>query len=218
MIIQSVSKGQVNPYGGDSRPYLEQKILIYTFSEFVSVSELRDHNISVLTWFHSHFVAKFCSQLFVFSQYCSVSPSHLGPTSSKGWLEQILKMSPSRTNTYFISLISCYTLPSLRWCISTAAVLIFATSSSLLPISISYTFSFMHPQRKISNGVRFGDLSGQATGPPLPIHLPGKWWSNHQRTGSVKCDGPPPSWYHRCRDCKGISSNIGITTSSMEFR
>ena len=149
---------------------------------------------------------------------CSVSPSLLAPTSSKGWLEQILKMSPYRTNTCFISLISCYTLPSLRWCISIAVVLIFATSSSLLPISVSYTFSFMQPQRKKSSGVRFGDLFRQTTGPPLPIHLPGKLWCNHRRTGSVKCDGVSSSWYHRCRDCKGISSNIGIITSSMEFR
>ena len=41
------------------------------------------------------YVAKFCSQRFVFS------PSLLAPTSSKGWLEQMLKMSPSRTNTCF---------------------------------------------------------------------------------------------------------------------
>ena len=30
--IQGVSEGQVNPYGGDSGPYLEQKILIHFFS------------------------------------------------------------------------------------------------------------------------------------------------------------------------------------------
>ena len=35
---------------------------------------------------------------------CLVSPSLLAPTSSKGWLEQMLKMSPSRTNTCFILL------------------------------------------------------------------------------------------------------------------
>ena len=29
--IQSVSNGQVNPYGGDSGPYLEQKILMHFF-------------------------------------------------------------------------------------------------------------------------------------------------------------------------------------------
>ena len=98
---------------------------------------------------------------------CLVSPSLLAPTNSKGWLEQMLKMSPSRTNTYFISLISCCTLPSLHWCISMEVVLIFATSSSLLPISISHTFYFMQPQRKKSNCVRFGDLSGQATDHPF---------------------------------------------------
>ena len=171
--------------------------------------DLRDHNTSVLTWFHGHFVAKFCSQLFIFSQLFS----------SKGWLEQMLKMSPTRTNTCFISLISCCTLPNLRWFISIAVVLIFPMSSYLLPISVSYTFPLIQPQWKKSNGVRSGDLASQATGLPLPIHLPGKWWSNHRRTESVKCAGTPSSWYHRCRrDCKGISFNIGITTSSMKFR
>ena len=77
----------------------------------------------------------------------------------------MLKMSTSRTNTCFstpsdLSL----TLPNPRWRISIAVVLIFPTSTSLLAISVLYTFSFMQPQRKKSNGVRPGDLAGQATG------------------------------------------------------
>ena len=30
-LIQGVSKGQVNPFGGESGPYLEQKFLIHFF-------------------------------------------------------------------------------------------------------------------------------------------------------------------------------------------
>ena len=134
--IQGVSKGQVNPYGGDPGPYLEQKMLIHFFpnsSPFPSYASIT--HLSSLDSMAILLLSSVVNCLYLVN--CSVSPSHLGPTSSKGWLEQLLKMSPSRTNTCFISLISCCTLPSLRWCICIAVVLIFAMSSSLLPISFS---------------------------------------------------------------------------------
>ena len=56
--------------------------------------------------------------------------------------------------------LSPLTLPNPRWRISIAVVLIFPTSTSLLAISVLYTFSFMQPQRKKFNGVRPGDFAG----------------------------------------------------------
>ena len=38
---------------------------------------------------------------------------------------------------------------------------------------VSYTRLFMGPHKKKSRGVKSGDLGGQGTGPPRPIHLLG---------------------------------------------
>ena len=43
------------------------------FSNSSPFPSYASYNTSVLAWFHGHFVAKFCSQLFVFSQLFSVS-------------------------------------------------------------------------------------------------------------------------------------------------
>ena len=151
----------------NSGPYLEQKILIHFFRIRPHFQVTRTLHVSVLIWFHCLLSLSSVINCLCLVN-CSVSPSLLSPTRSKVWLEQMLKMSPLvRTHASAHRLISRYTLPNPRWRISIAVVLIFATSSSLLAISVSY----MPPQRKKSSGVRSGNLSGQATGLPLPVTI-----------------------------------------------
>ena len=137
-----------------------------TFSEFVPVFELCEHN----TYLSSLDSTAILSLSSIVNCLClvnrSMSPSLLAPTRSKVWLDQMLKMSPSRTNTCFsppsdLSLhITQSALAYLRWsCVNLCNELFLAC----------YLRFFMQPQRKTSNGVRFGDLAGQATGLPLPV-------------------------------------------------
>ena len=51
-----------------------------------------------------------------------------------------------------------------------AATVILVTRSSSVSTTVSYSSCFMWPERKKSRHVRSGDLGGQTTGPPRPIH------------------------------------------------
>ena len=56
---------------------------------------------------------------------------------------------------------------------SPAATTILAIKDCSDSPGVSYTRLFMGPHKKKSRGVKSGDLGGQGTGPPRPIHLLG---------------------------------------------
>ena len=57
--------------------------------------------------------------------------------------------------------------------VSPAATTILAIKDCSDSTGVSYTRLFMGPYKNKSRGVKSGDLGGQGTGPPRPIHLLG---------------------------------------------
>ena len=69
---------------------------------------------------------------------------------------------------------SCHVFISMWAVISSTASMIRCLKSARPRTFLLYTTSLINSHTKKSNGVKSGDLGGQAVGPPLPTQRPGK--------------------------------------------
>ena len=69
------------------------------------------------------------------------------------------------------------------------SILFFISSTST--IVLVYAVVLIEPYKKKSRAIRPEDRDVQETEPPLSIHLPLKFSSNHGRTSFETCDGAP---------------------------
>ena len=91
---------------------------------------------------------------------------------------------------------------------SPAATTILAIKDCSDSPGVSYTRLLMCPHKKKSRGVKSGDLGGQGTGPPRPIHLLEYLSFITWRTAIEKWAGALSCWYHILRRIlRGTSSN-----------
>ncbi|GFT68583.1 hypothetical protein TNCV_1841811 [Trichonephila clavipes] len=103
------------------------------------------------------------------------------------------------------------------------ATTIHAVKSITIATGVSYISDFRWPQKKKSKGMRCGQLEGQATGSPSPIHFPGyvTWW--WLRTAIEKCAGAPSCTPARSvhisilKACFFYGSNNGMNVNAAKF-
>jgi len=69
---------------------------------------------------------------------------------------------------------SCHVFISMWGVISSTASMIRCLKSVRSRTFLLYTTSLINPHARKSNGIKSGDLGGQAVGPPLPTQRPGK--------------------------------------------
>ncbi|GFX05501.1 hypothetical protein TNCV_1008231 [Trichonephila clavipes] len=80
--------------------------------------------------------------------------------------------------------------------ISSATTAIHATRVSSKSSGHALTRIFIWPQRKKSRQGRACKRTGEFTGPPRTIHLPGYAVSNAFHTSALKCAGASSCWSH----------------------
>ena len=101
---------------------------------------------------------------------------------------------------------SCHVFISMWGVISSTASMIRCLKSARSQTFLLYAASLIKSHAKKSNGVKSGDLGGQAVGPPLPTQRPGKVASRNVVTSLWKWGRAPSCW----------NKHVFLCTSSLD--